>query len=81
MTTIDETDCFLFDDNRGTWKGPTKSGEPYTDSQSAASLAAAKPLYDWTADGVDTNTDNIVWAHVSTLWCKTEAQASKTLEI
>ena len=64
MTTIDETNCFLYDDNRATWKGPTKNSVAFTDSQSAASLAAAKTAYDWTADGSDTNADSIVWAPV-----------------
>lgn len=67
MTAIDETNCFLYDDNRFTWKGPTKNGAAFTDSQGAASLAAAKTAYDWTADGTDTNSDSIVWAHVRLL--------------
>jgi hypothetical protein len=65
MTTVDETNCFLYDNNRLDWKGPTRSGEAYTAAQAATSLLAAQAAYDWAGDGVDSDADGIIWSHVS----------------
>lgn len=62
-STVDETDCFLFDENRAIWRGPVylATGKPALIAQTAADLAAAKSTYDWAGNGTDTNSDGIVW--------------------
>lgn len=66
--TVDETDCFLWDDNRVTWRGPVylATGKPALVAQGAADLATAQAAYDWAGNGVDTDGDGIVW-HQSVL--------------
>lgn len=68
LTTLDETDCFLWDRNRAVWMGPVyaSSGLPVFAAQQATSLAAAQAAYDF-GQTVDSDGDGIIWNNATWL--------------
>jgi hypothetical protein len=70
---VDETNCFLFDRNRATWRGPIEvhSGDPILDAQDYDSFADSKTAYltawnEWVATQSDSDGDNTAWPNVNT---------------
>lgn len=70
---IDEEDCFMFDRNRFTWRGPVTdgTGAPLLAAQQSATwvyattnVASAYKVA-WDEDSTDTDADSVIWPHTA----------------